>query len=331
MRNSPIRPESRRTGFFPSVRCPGQGDWSGLEHCDPMRQLLRSGMWLCASALLIQGISCQRTPPGIAPLLAQLESAVPAEREKGVDSLRKAGTNCLPDLVLALRGSGIGARKQPTQTELDNPASTNPGMALVSQRRRAILAFKLLGPIATPVVPQLKEMLGEKETSIHAANALAAIGPEGIAILLAQSTNPDRRVHANVMQTLGNLGPEAQSCLPMLVSGLQHTQPSIRSASAVVLGRLGNPPVKEATDALVKSLGETDGAVRERILMAIGNHGAAAKAAAPGLAALLKDADTNTVNLAAHVLWKIDPEAARRAGAVDRIQVTIGKEEPPKR
>ncbi len=275
--------------------------------------------------------ACQPKPSAFGKLLAALESPSQDERAKAVEEIERQGTNAIPQLLHALKGTGLDARKMPSEADLQNEASQSPMIALVNQRRRALIAFKTLGPVASPAVPELKDMLTQKDTSIHAASALAFIGTEGVSVLLAQATSPDRRIQANVVQALSQLGDGAKESLPVFTAGLKHNLPAIRSAAAVVLGGLGTNSPPDATAALVGAITDKDTSVRERVIMALGKHGPAARAAAPALVVLLKDADTNTVNLAAHVLWKVDPEAARKAGAVDRVTVSLGKDPPPSR
>jgi HEAT repeat protein len=219
----------------------------------------------------------------------------------------------------------------PSEADLENASSQSPMLALVNQRRRALIAFKILGPVAAPAIPELKDLLTQKDTSIHAASALAAIGVEGVSVLLAQSTSPDKRVQANVVQALSQLGDAPKDCLPVFVQGLKHNLPAIRATSAIALGSLTTNAPPEATAALVASVEDKDPEVRLRVVLALGRLGPAARTAAPALVGLLKDPDTNTVNLAAHVLWKVDPEAARKAGAVDKFTAHLGKDAPKDR
>ncbi|MCC3507422.1 MULTISPECIES: HEAT repeat domain-containing protein, partial [unclassified Microcoleus] len=103
---------------------------------------------------------------------------------------------------------------------------------------------------------------------------------------------------------LGNIGAEAKTAVPQLVSLLKDSDANVRSRAAYVLGNIG-AEAKTAVPQLVSLLKDSDADVRSSAADALGNIGAEAKTAVPQLIPLLKDSDADVRRSAARALVSI--------------------------
>ena len=111
--------------------------------------------------------------------------------------------------------------------------------------------------------------------------------------------------------------------MPALIKRLWDDMPSVRSAAAEALGRIG-PDAKQAVPALIAALSddEQEDALHSAAAEALGLIGPAAKAAVPILKKRLEHPDPYVRVCAALALWKIDKDksgaAVVTAGLNDR-------------
>jgi hypothetical protein len=94
-------------------------------------------------------------------------------------------------------------------------------------RWRAILAFRLLGSSAAPVVPQLIRMTASERGVLPAIGALRDIGPaactpDSVRVLGGLALRGERDPQARMaVETLGGWGPRAAAAIPELLQGLR--------------------------------------------------------------------------------------------------------------
>jgi len=207
------------------------------------------------------------------------------EQAEADEAIRQMGTNSLSRLLqyLTYRDSFVKARIRLLQKkQLVYPA----------YRRQAVLAFAALGSLAKPAIPKLTEILyrGPLDGGKEASAALAAIGPEGWAVLTQAvlSTNSGASLcsiwalgshHASVPGTvaaltavftnnsfgnssiaawaLGAIGEESDSVVPLLIRGLQASDRDLRLGCAVGLGPFGRK-AQTAVPALKQALEGSD-------------------------------------------------------------------------
>jgi len=141
--------------------------------------------------------------------------ARPGYDQNQVDhAVREMGTNALPALISMLE-SRDGAIKQhiislgrvfPRWPFRPTPASEN--------HVRALLGFKILGPIAEPAVPALTKLLhrGEGEIAVLASRALSRIGPaatNAVPALVRNLSDQDIAVRSVATNALKRIDPLA--------------------------------------------------------------------------------------------------------------------------
>ena len=109
-------------------------------------------------------------------------------------------------------------------------------------RWRAVCAFKILGPRATPSVPALSAILEANKNPGYAASALAAIGPSGVSSLAHALSHSDAKVRFSAASALGGMQHEAQPALPQLRSRLTDPVYFVREAATNALRRIAPGP-----------------------------------------------------------------------------------------
>jgi HEAT repeat protein len=152
-------------------------------------------------------------------------------------------------------------------------------------RQMAVFGFYALGPMGKDAVPALIELLRDKDIGVryHAAQCLGYIGPDAesaIPQLLLLSNQPDRVLAWTAMSSVGK----------------------IHKGSSVVV------------PALITNLLSTNRLLYDRTMLALGDFGGQAQAAAPFILPFLNDADELIRADAASVLKQIVPEVAAKAG-----------------
>lgn len=193
-----------------------------------------------------------------------------------------------------------------------------------------MLAFKALGASAKVAIPELKDLLTERQSSFFAASALATIHPEGVGVLLAQSSQPDERVRNNCANALFLLGPDAKPSLPLLLTGLKHSMPEVRTVAAGALGGIGEAS-SEIVSGLVSCLDDAEQGPRVKAAQSLARLGPKAKASVPALLSHAKHKDKQTADLVSHALCNVDPEVAKLAGIKDPLNAELSKDRPPDR
>jgi HEAT repeat protein len=161
------------------------------------------------------------------------------------------------------------------------------------------------------------------EVSRHAKTYVVGMGAGGAAdvpALTRQLKAKELRDRLDAAVTLGRMGGEATTALPALRQA--HADGRVRVRAAEALAAIDTTP-KEAVAALLTVLQDkaSPPAARKAAAVALGNRGADAKPAVPGLAAALKDADEAVRWSATEALGRVGPEAAAAVPAlVDALQ-----------
>jgi len=219
-------------------------------------------------------------------------------------AVRRIGTNALPFLLRWISKERSPARQRMIwiAEKLHVPIRGFAlGIALDDDnRRRGERGFGMLGPIATPALPELARLLSRTNslTSGAAARALAAIGKEGIPALLDSFNDKgnlnrpivayylvfayrnagqievglptvkrmlddqDARVVRNVVVALTNLTLEPDHSVPLLAELTQHSNVTVRYVSVSGLEKFGLNS-RSAVPRLVERLEDSDSTVRE--------------------------------------------------------------------
>ena len=93
------------------------------------------------------------------------------------------------------------------------------------------------------------------------------------------------------VRALGVVGAGSNHALPPLTAALQDQQWQVRGVAALALGQFGNEIPEETVTVLIRQLSDDHAAVRMAVASALGEIGAAARQAVPGLRGLAEDED----------------------------------------
>ncbi len=130
----------------------------------------------------------------------------------------------------------------------------------------AATAVAILGPAATPAVPELTAMLDTEwtEDHRHAVAALVATGsPTAVAPLRKALESQDQPTRARAAEALGKLGHSSEATLLALVRAVEDRVPRVRREAIDALGRL-KTSTPEVLASLRAACNDTDNAVRTR-------------------------------------------------------------------
>lgn len=138
------------------------------------------------------------------------------------------GTNALPFYVTCLNHKPPPKWADKVDDWIRDKTS---GRAYLPQSKDRMLeaqvCIEILGPAATPAIPDLARLLASEYSCGQASLCLAAIGPAALPTLsnaVATSSNP--RVRYAALEALGSLGTGAQSASPLLWKIIQGTNSS---------------------------------------------------------------------------------------------------------
>jgi HEAT repeat protein len=194
--------------------------------------------------------------------------------------------------------------------------------------------------------------------STNAAKELADGGAAAVPVLTdiwrrnREGEGKAAELRLSVGQILGEVGPQAETAVPVLLDGLRDPDRSVRTVSALALGKIGVGASRdEVVSALAKMLDRPedrlsalkgffqlrdkakgaipqiaevmlkgqDGDVRWHAAEALAKMGAVALPAVPQLIAALKDDDARVRSHVAESLRKIGPEAQEALPALQKL------------
>ncbi len=112
---------------------------------------------------------------------------------------------------------------------------------------------------------------------------------------------------------LSDLGPMAKPAIPALIRALKDDDGVVSFYAADLLAEIGGGN-EAVVAALAEELKDKDAEVRRNAALFLARVGGGSKVAAAALTKALKDNDGNVRQAAAIGLFKIDPEAAAKAG-----------------
>lgn len=184
-----------------------------------------------------------------------------------------------------------------------------------------------LGPEARPAIPALIDLicsyhLGSAiyETPLFAGRAIYRIDPEaGPRAVLALLEDPDEDVRCNAARALGAMAPGAPEAIPPLLDLAQRARAMERVHAIRALGLYGEQALC-AVPTMLAALDDSNDlvGVREAAATALGNIGpAAAAAAAPALAAQLRQDYRYVHGTALDALAEMGPAASAAIPAVE--------------
>ena len=223
--------------------------------------------------------------------------------QQSEEAMKALGTNALPTLITLLR-RGANPQQLSSFAEQD-------------QTGYAIRACEALGPVAAPALPELKNCFFQPEYACFAPNALAALGADGVSVVIGGLTNNSKhfqQLRHCCAETLEHVGPAGSNAVPSLLICLTNKDRMLRAQAARSLGCIRMYP-DVVVPALVATLHDKDTWVRESAIYGLGQLKAAAKPAVPALLECLKEDPNGRVFFMARAwLHEIDIEALRKSG-----------------
>lgn len=198
-----------------------------------------------AAALAKIGEEGKEAIPSLTEALEDTEIDVRCSAALALAKMGSAAKNSVPNLVKVLKND------------------TNKDL-----RRNVIAALEGLGPNAKESIPELKALLRDRDKDIQgsALTALAAMGPEAkdavknITLLLE-----DKDLRGTASETLAKIGKPA---VPELIKALTDAKPEVRLAAVETLGQIG-PEAEAALPALGIRKGKDLPEIREAAYTAI--------------------------------------------------------------
>lgn len=292
-------------------------------------------VWLPLAAGLLTGpaVAAQdpTKPAELASLIATVAHGTPAERERAAMQLGRWGPQAaaaIPVLTRALSDSSAVIRTAAARALGDiGPGVATDKAALTTLidvlhdhdwrvREAAARTLGQLGAQAGLAIPALSQALGNAQPEVYraAADALAALGPNGTLALIRALGQPSWWAKTEAADRLKRLGASAR---PALLQALDNPQePSeIRLGIIQLLGELG----PETIPALVKIVAtpSNDRPLRLTAMQALGRIGPAVAADPSALTAIkqwLRDPEPEFRTAASQALATIEPSPRHEPG-----------------
>jgi len=173
----------------------------------------------------------------------------------------------------------------------------------------------LLGPIATPAIPDLTRLAAgadtNSQTAARALYVMTWMGSEGYASLLRvlrDNTNSSRQYAASIIGSRGRPpGIDLTGFVPVLARLVNDQDQLVAEAAMRALGQLKlDGPV--AIPVLTNALANQSRFRRIAAMQALGNFGPEARSAAPLLLSMLEHTNSGVRLAATNALQKIAPE-----------------------
>lgn len=211
---------------------------------------------------------------------------IQAQTQQPEDAIRQIGTNAIPVLLNIL-----GATEQNKWWVLEKLKSRefrrmfrDRDTNLNDLQDVAVNGFGILGTNAASAIPQINKLFRDWQTCSPAAQALAQLGPEGIAALTNGLSSKNDDIRGVTIWVIGEKAPmDSNTIAKLMIAGLKDPDPINRGTAAMHLG--GKDPAL-AIPALIPILDDKEFYPVVHAARALGSYGALAKVAAPKLLSL---------------------------------------------
>jgi len=220
-------------------------------------------------------------------------------------ALRSIGTNALPYLIKGIENpyNPLPGPMTPAW-KIENPT--------VPRDQLIVRAFKTLGPVAEPLIPELDKLTQDKDPFVaqNALNALVLMGPKGFPSVIAAARNPNYPYRGRATFLLGEahfLGMGAEPVAVELAKMMD--DPAINQEAAHAIGELRIRP-DICVPALAKVIQNTNTNPNLRAMATTSLLWFEDKAipALPALTNALADPDIEVRRGATNVIWSIHNE-----------------------
>lgn len=221
---------------------------------------------LCALSFIVSNDS---EKSGMMAWLDDLNGTTSGSYSRAADSVKKVGTNALPQLMSLLTSEdSIVDKEVQMLAESQSMMSLKVEPAL-DRQWQALKGFEVLGEDAEPVIDRLASLLELGEHSDVVPFALAEIGDAGMDPLQSALTNSSEEVRGNAALALAGI-EHSEKLVPSLLRLLKDANASVREAAASALGILAKEEEPEVVPELEKLLEDTDLGVRNAAMRALG-------------------------------------------------------------
>ena len=254
------------------------------------------------------------------------EKATGTIRQNGrtaAEAVRAIGTNALPFLLEWIR-----YEQNPWQRRLGKaidagfaPAALDRLTFSEQRMKRSATAgkgFRILGPDARLVLPDLLRMANDTNSPLTADRACVAmsyLGSDVIPYVVEALTNANHPLHQqapSIAFEMGYLGTNAASLVPLLVQGTQDSSDYFAFRSIRALGSLQLSP-EIAVPALTNGLRHSSPRIRMWAAVELKAFKSAARPAVNALIAARSDPDYSVREAAKEALTEIAPEVLTNA------------------
>jgi HEAT repeat protein len=188
------------------------------------------------------------------------------------------------------------------ETALRDPAADT------ARKKAALKAAGLLGPIASPLVPDIAEHLPAPDLTAEAAVALSFVGREAFAPLRDALDSEDPVVRRESLRSLGKLRDraplESRVVVPLLLEALSDPDPSVRTVAVTYLGIIGQDHGK-VVPALIAALNDDSADVRIAAATALGSFPGSAEKVLPALRRAMADSNADVAREAGVAIVKL--------------------------
>jgi len=184
-------------------------------------------------------------------------------------------------------------------------------------------AFRILGPVARPVIPELTRLAvtsgGGEDRVMRCSRYLAYIGPEAVPALATIISNYHGKARYYPIAILAHyhtkFGTNAQPAVPALIKCLNDQDHMVQSAAVGVLGDLALSP-SVTIPALTNSLHSAYSNIRASAARGLGRFGTVARPGVSQLQLTLSDPDPRVREEATNAINRIAPEMLANTNTV---------------
>jgi hypothetical protein len=248
---------------------------------------------------------------------------IQAQTPQPEDAIRQIGTNAIPTLLKILgatEGNESRVLRNLKSREFRKLFSVG-GPTVEDLTDLAVDGFGILGTNAASAIPQIVKLFHNVETCEAAAQALAKLGPQGIAALTNGLSNKNTNIRGATILAIAQKTPiESDTIARLIVGSLKDPDPVNRGNAAMFLS--GKDP-DLIIPALIPLLDDKEFYTVVHAARALGGYGAAAKSVVPKLLSLYTNAIVQKDRHAAQswgveLMWAlkgIDMDAAAKAEA----------------
>ena len=250
-------------------------------------------------------VSCSTPPTGLfspryngKSLLTWVNKISPSSSEAGIGEIRPdekeiatalqaMGTNCLPYLIARIKLKESMSEKMGFDFNPRLPFDeSSREIELEQKRRQAAKGFCMLGPIATPAIPQLVPLLNDETVVVSVTCALVGIGTAAYPALFQALQHTNTNIRRSAALGISQHRGKGEFAIPALLAMLNDPDGKVRSAAAYTLGKINKQP-EIVVPALIKGLSDPDPSKGASMAFGLYGYGKAAVPALPLLRELL--------------------------------------------